>query len=144
VTPPRPRPDPDTAPFWAATLAGRLDLQRCASCGLVVFYPRARCPRCHGDALVWATMSGRGAVYASTVVHRPADESFAAEVPYVVALVDLDEGARLMARIVGCPPEEVRTGMPVTVRFRQVSDEAALPVFVPAETSGTGTRPVSR
>lgn len=132
--PPLPHPDPDSAPYWAATLAGRLDLQRCGSCGLVVFYPRARCPRCHADALAWSTMSGRGTVYASTVVYRPADESFAADVPYVVALVDLEEGARLMTRIVDCPPDTVRTGMPVTARFRRVSDEAALPVFAPAET----------
>jgi len=78
-------------------------------------------------------MSGRGTVYASTVVHRPADESFAAEVPYVVALVDLEEGPRLMTRIVDCPAEDVRTGMPVAVRFLRVSDEAALPVFAPTE-----------
>lgn len=73
-------------------------------------------------------------MYASTVVYRPAGESFAADVPYVIALVDLEEGARLMTRIVDCPPDMVRTGMPVTARFRRVSDEAALPVFAPAET----------
>lgn len=129
--PPLPHPDQDSAAFWAATVAGRLNLQRCDACGLVVMYPRARCPRCHADALRWTTMSGRGTVYAATVVQRPLDESFAAEIPYVVALVDLDEGARLMTRIVDCPPAEVRTGMAVTVRFDRVSDEAALPVFVP-------------
>lgn len=131
MTAPIPHPDPDTAPFWAATLAGRLDLQRCDACRRIVVYPRARCPYCHADALTWTTMSGRGTVYASTIVYRPADESFAADVPYVVALVDLEEGARLMTRIVDCPPASVRTGMAVAVRFRPVSDEAALPVFAP-------------
>jgi uncharacterized OB-fold protein len=131
VTPPIPHPDPDTAPFWAATLAGRLDLQRCDACHRVVVYPRARCPHCHADSLTWTTMSGRGTVYAATIVYRPADESFAADVPYVVALVDLEEGARLMTRIVDCPPEAVRTGMAVAVRFQPVSDDAALPLFAP-------------
>jgi uncharacterized OB-fold protein len=133
VTGPLPRPDPDSAPYWAATLAGRLELQVCDGCGLVVFYPRARCPRCHGETLTWTVLSGRGTVYASTVVHRPADESMARDVPYVVALVDLAEGARLMTRIVDCPPDAVRAGMAVGVRFRRVSDEAALPEFAPLE-----------
>jgi uncharacterized OB-fold protein len=131
VTAPIPHPDPDTARYWAATLAGRLDLQRCDACGRVVMYPRARCPYCHADSLTWTTMSGRGTVYASTIVYRPADDSFAADVPYVVALVDLEEGARLMTRIVDCAPADVRTGMTVKVRFQHVSDEAALPVFAP-------------
>jgi len=131
VAPPIPHPDPDTAPFWAATLAGRLDLQRCDACHRVVAYPRARCPHCHAASLTWTTMSGRGTVYASTIVYRAADASFAADVPYVVALVDLEEGARLMTRIVDCPPEAVRTGMAVAVRFESVSDDAALPLFAP-------------
>jgi uncharacterized protein len=129
---PVPRPDADSARFWAATLAGRLELPRCRSCDRLVWYPRRRCPRCLGDDLDWEVLSGLGTVYASTVVNRAPSESFESEVPYVVALVDLDEGARLMTNIVGCPPETVAIGMRVTVTFRRVSDEAALPLFAPS------------
>lgn len=131
MTPPIPNPDPDSAPFWAATLAGRLELPRCDRCHRIVVYPRPRCPYCHSSSLTWTHLSGRGTVYASTLVYRPADVSFADEVPYVVALVDLEEGGRLMTRIVDCPADEVHTGMAVTVRFQPISDEAALPVFSP-------------
>jgi len=127
---PVPHPDADSARFWAATLAGRLELPRCRSCGQLVWYPRRRCPGCHGDDLDWEVLSGLGTVYASTVVHR-APESFAGPVPYVVALVDLDEGARLMTNIVDCPPETVAIGMRVGVTFQRVSDQAALPLFAP-------------
>lgn len=133
-----PVPDRDSAPFWAATVEGRLDLQRCPSCGLVVFYPRARCQRCHAAGLAWETMTGHGTVYAFTIVHRAPDPSLADAVPYVVALVDLAEGARLMTNIVDCRPDDVRIGMPVAVRFQQVSDQVALPLFRPAQAPGVG------
>lgn len=135
MTPTAPVPDADSAPFWAATLENRLDLQRCRTCGIVVFYPRARCPACHTAELTWETMSGRGVVHAFTIVHRAPDPARAQDVPYVVALVDLDEGARLMTNLVGCAVDDVSVGMPVVVRFHRVSDQAALPLFAPA---GTG------
>lgn len=136
MSPPVPVPDADSARYWAATLEGRLELQRCVACGDLVFYPRARCPACHGDRLTWTVLAGTGSVYAFTVVHRPADPSLADAVPYVVALVTLTEGARLMTNIVDCDPTDVHVGMPVAVQFRHVSDAAALPVFSP-----TGTEP---
>jgi hypothetical protein len=131
VSPPIPVPDADSSRYWAATLEGRLELQRCDACRRLVFYPRARCPRCYGDRLTWTTLAGTGTVHAFTVVHRPADPSLADAVPYVVALVELTEGARLMTNIVGCDPSDVHVGMPVAVSFRPVSDAASLPVFSP-------------
>lgn len=130
--PPAPRPDPETQPFWDAAREGRLDLQRCEPCGLLVWYPRRRCHRCGSDALGWETLSGRGTVHAFTVVHRAPDADLVDRVPYVVALVDLDEGARLMTNVVDCDPGDVRVGMPVSVRFRPLGDTLALPVFGPA------------
>ena len=126
-----PQPDADSTRFWAATLEGRLELQRCRRCDRLVWYPRRRCPNCQADELVWERLSGLGTVYASTVVHRPPTEALAAEVPYVVALVDLDEGARLMTNVVECDPGAVQIGMRVAVTFRPVSDKAALPLFAP-------------
>ena len=106
-------------------------MPRCRSCDRLVWYPRRRCPRCHGDDLAWETLSGLGTVYASTVVHRAPSPQLEDDVPYVVALVDLDEGARLMTNIVECAPESVEIGMRVGVTFRRVSDDAALPLFAP-------------
>lgn len=126
-----PPTDAVTTRFWAAASEGRLELQRCLACGLVVSYPRVRCPRCHADDLAWEAMAGTGTVYSYTVVHRPPEPALADQVPYVVALVDLDEGARLMSNIVGCAPDRVRIGMAVRVRFERVADRIALPLFEP-------------
>lgn len=126
-----PIPDAESRPFWSATLEHRLVMQRCAACGDLVWYPRRRCPRCASDDLPWEELSGAGTIHAFTTVHRPADESFREDVPYVVALVDLAEGARIMTNIVGCDPASLDVGMPVEVVFRPVSDEASLPLFTP-------------
>lgn len=108
-------------------------------CARIVFYPRARCPHCSADALSWATVSGRGTIYSFTVVHRRASTETGQLVPYVVALVDLAEGGRLMTNIVGCPIEEVAIGLPVRVTFKPVSDAVSLPLFVPTTSRAEAT-----
>jgi uncharacterized OB-fold protein len=128
--PPIPNPDPDTRPYWDAAREGRLELQRCTACDVLVWYPRRRCHRCGSDALRWERLSGRATVHAFTVVHRAPDPSVA--VPYVVALVDLVEGARVMTNLVDVDPGDVRIGLAVEVRFRPLDDDVALPVFGPA------------
>jgi uncharacterized OB-fold protein len=128
--PPIPRPDPETQPFWDAAREGRLDLQRCLSCDLLVWYPRRRCHRCGSGDLRWETVSGDATVHAFTVVHRSPDPS--RPTPYVVALVDLVEGARLMTNIVDVDPAAVRIGLAVRVRFRPLDGDIELPVFGPA------------
>ncbi len=130
---PIPIPNAETAPFWTAAREHRLVVQRCLDCGRPRHYPRALCPRCGSSRVEWMECSGRGTVYSYTVVYRPVSEAFAADVPYVVAVVELDEGPHMMTNIVGCPPDRVRVGMPVRVRFKEVSEDAALPLFEPAE-----------
>jgi len=125
---PAPRPDPESAPYWAATLEGRLLVQRCTSCGHHQLYGRAHCLACRGT-VEWVEASGRGTVYSFTVIRQNMSRSFRHLLPYVVALVDLDEGPRLMTNVVGCDPEAVRIGASVQVRFEPVSDEAAIPLF---------------
>ena len=125
---PAPRPDPESAPYWAATVEGRLVVQRCTSCGHHQLYARAHCLVCRAD-VEWVDASGDGVVYSFTVIRQNMSRSFRHLLPYVVALVDLAEGPRLMTNIVGCPPEDVRIGSKVRVRFEPVSDEAALPCF---------------
>ncbi len=120
---PRPAPDGDTRPYWEGAARGELRIQRCETCGQYVFYPRSICPNCHSDQLAWVTASGDGTIYSYTVVHQ-AFGPFAGEPPFVVALVELAEGVRLMTRIVGADGstlEAVTIGAPVRVVFEQVA-----------------------
>jgi uncharacterized OB-fold protein len=128
---PAPVPDADSAPFWEGARAGRLVVQRCLECGRHVFYPRLVCPHCGSSRLEWVTASGRATVYSFTVVHR-APPPFADEAPYVVALVELAEGPRMMTRLTGLKPAEVKVGMPVEVRFVDLDEDFKLPYFGPA------------
>jgi len=129
---PLPVVDAESAPYWAALKEHRLILKRCRDCGRHHFYPRALCPHCHSDALEWADASGRGSIYSYTVARRPAGPAFKADAPYVVAVVDLDEGARMMTNIVTDDVESVRIGQRVAVAFDAVTDEITLPKFRPA------------
>jgi len=126
---PAPVPDVESEPFWAASLEDRLVVQRCTSCGHHQLYGRARCTRCHAGTIEWVDASGLGTVYSRTVIRQNPSRSFRHLLPIAVALVDLDEGPRLMTNIVGRDPEEVQIGARVRVRFEQVSDAAALPLF---------------
>ncbi len=121
-----------SAPFWDATRDRQLLIQWCTACDQPVWFPREVCPGCLGDALEWRPASGRGEVYVCTVEHKPTMPTPFGDEPYVVALVELDEGPRLMTNIVGCPPEAVTVGMPVQVTWEALSDGRNLPLFEPA------------
>jgi uncharacterized OB-fold protein len=116
-----------TRPFWDGIAEGVLRVQRCRACGRHVFYPRAVCPHCTVGELAWVEARGAGVVHSFTVVHR-APAEYREEAPYVVALIDLDEGVRLMTRLVDVAPPEVSVGMPVEVAIR---GEPRLPHFRP-------------
>lgn len=131
-TKPLPQPDAESREFWEGVKARRLQLQRCRACRRLRFYPRAVCPRCLSGEHEWVTVSGRGTLYSFTVCHRGASEAFAADVPYIVALVDLEEGVRLLSNLVGCQPDRARVGMPVQVVFEDASPEITLYKFKPA------------
>lgn len=128
---PAPVPDADSAPYWSAALDGRLVVQRCLHCGRAQLYGRALCTACGGEVR-WEPASGRGTVYSYTVIRQNYARPFRDMLPYVVALVDLAEGPRVMTNIVGCAPDEVTVGMAVRARFEPVSDEAAVALFEPA------------
>jgi len=130
----------ESAPFWDATREGRLLVQWCTGCDRGVFYPRAFCPHCAAprSALEWRTASGRASVYAAVVEHKPeaARVAFSGGEPYCVALVDLEEGVRMMTNVVGCPPADVGSGMAVAVTWEPLSDGRQLPLFRPDAGSG--------
>lgn len=135
---PRPVPDGDSQLYWDGIARGELLLQRCDACQRFLFYPRALCPHCSSDRISWQRASGQGTVYSYTVVHQ-AYGPFAGQVPYVVALVDLDEGVRMMTRIAESPPEAVRIGARVRVTFVEAGEGVTLPYFILASADEEGT-----
>ena len=120
-------PGPD-AQFAAALAQGRFQIQHCSACGQHVFYPRALCPHCGSAQLGWVIASGAAQVYSSTTVLRKAEVGG----DYNVALVDLAEGPRLMSRVDGVPPDQVRIGMAVQARVIDDPAQGKLLVFVAA------------
>lgn len=130
---PAPAVDPESAPFWDGTVEGVLRLQRCRDCGAAQHFPRWSCIRCHSTGLDPFDASGLGTVYSKTVIRQHHMEPYRSWLPYVVALVDLDEGPRMMSNIVGCDPQQVQVGMRVRVLFDPVSPQAAVPLFEPVQ-----------
>ena len=118
--------DPTTAPFWEAAADHRLIVQRCTACGAFQFYPRPFCLECDTDGLEWVPVAGSGTVYAMTTVHLSVDPAL--EPPYVVAVVELDEGPRLVTNLVGAP---AAIGDRVGVAWRERDGAPPLPVFEP-------------
>ena len=127
---PVPVPDEVSAPFWTAADNGSLVVQRCSTCQDLQYPPDITCQRCHGDDLSFIEVSGRGQVYSFATVDRAFHQAFADRLPYVVALIELEEDSkvRLFTNIVDTDLESVRVGMPVQVTFRATGDRM-LPQF---------------
>ena len=132
--PARPAPDPRGPGriYWKSGADGVLRLPRCTACARLFWYPRTHCPHCGSDAIEWVATGGRGHVHTFTVVRQSPDPFFAARVPFVVAMIELDEGPRVMANVVDCAAEAVRIGMPVTVLFERLDEDIHVPLFRPA------------
>jgi len=129
---PIPVPNEDSMEYWAGCREGRLMLQQCEACGHVRFYPRILCTACGKTDTRWIQASGKGTVYTYTVVHRAPSAAFKEDVPYVLALVELDEGPRMMTNLVDTGDRKLEIGMPVSVVFEKMSDEISVPKFKPA------------
>jgi uncharacterized protein len=132
--PPKPRPAPvpdhDSAVYWQGLHDGKLLIQKCQDCNEFQLYPRDRCLACRGPvAFVEAT--GRGTIYSFTVIRQNYSRPFRDWIPYVVALVDLEEGPRLMTNLIDCDPDALQVGMAVQASFDAVSDVAGIALFSP-------------
>ncbi len=122
-------PEPDTEPFWAATADHRLTYQVCRTCGQVVFHPRRHCTCCTRGDLEWRESAGQGSVYTFTVIRQNGQPFFRARIPYVVGLIDLDEGFRMLAEI-AADPDALHVNQRVTVTWED-HPTLSVPVFVP-------------
>lgn len=129
-------PDPDTQPYWDAARDGVLLLRRCRDCGRAHLYPRPFCPTCWSEAVDWEEASGRASLHTWSVVERNDLPPFRDRVPYVAAIVELDEGPRMETNVVDCAPEELAIDMPLEVAFRDEGDDLTVPVFRPASRGG--------
>jgi len=132
---PLPRPTPETQHFWDGTKRGELRLQRCGECDHIYFPPRPFCPACSSRAVEVFKASGRGRLLSYVINYRPHP---AWQAPYAIAIVELDEGPRMMSNIVGCDQtaDALQLDMPLTVKFEQCSEEIFLPLFMP---TGSGS-----
>lgn len=119
-------------PFWEATKQGRLIIQQCNDCNKPIFYPRSGCPHCASADVGWIEASGRGSVYSFTVVESNAPSAFQQDIPFVVAVILLEEGVRMLSNVVQCDPHSLRCDMPVQVVFEAGDGDFVLPKFKPA------------
>jgi uncharacterized OB-fold protein len=128
-----PEPTPETQEYWDGARRGELRIQRCNSCGMAYFFPRPFCPNCSSRDVAWFTASGKGKLYSYVINHRPA-MGWQDAAPYVIAVVELDEGPRMMTNIVGVEPalENLPIDLPVEVEWERQSDEITIPLFHPA------------
>jgi uncharacterized OB-fold protein len=120
-------------PYWEAARNDELHIQRCTGCGKAIFYPRHWCPHCLGQEISWERASGLGRIHSYSTVYQAPFEAFAADAPYVLALVELAEGPVMMANVLNCDPEGVSVGMPVKVCFEERADGFKVPQFEPAD-----------
>jgi len=126
-----PTPDADSKPFWEGCRDHKLRFQKCTACGEVRWPPSILCPRCHSQDTQWIESSGRGTIYTFVVYHQAFHPAFKEKLPYVVAVVQLEEGPMMITNIVGCPPESLECEMAVQVAWDDVSEEFSLPKFQP-------------
>ncbi|MCF8034968.1 MAG: Zn-ribbon domain-containing OB-fold protein [Desulfarculaceae bacterium] len=126
-----PAPDADSKPFWEACRDHKLKFQKCAACGEVRWPASILCPQCHCRDARWIEASGRGIIHTFVVYHQVFNPAFKDQIPYVVAVVELEEGPRLLTNIVDSPPESLSCDLPVEVVWDDISEEFSLPKFRP-------------
>jgi uncharacterized OB-fold protein len=130
---PLPDPTPETREFWDGARRGELRIQRCRACNRAYFYPRPFCPHCSSRDVEWFTASGRGRLHTYVIAHR-GPPGFRDATPYVIAVVELDEGPRMMSNVIGVEPtpEALPVDLRLEATFERQSDEITLPLFRPA------------
>ena len=134
---PTPHPTPDTRTFWEQCKNHRLTFQKCNDCGHVRWPPALVCPRCHSVSHASIESSGKGTVFTYIVYHQAFHPAFQDDLPYVVAVVKLEEGPQFVSNIIGCEPEQVFCDMPVELVWEDISKQFSLPKFQPASIPDT-------
>ena len=129
---PLPGPTLETQPFWDYCKKHELRMQKCPQCGHFRFPPSIVCPKCRSmNEAEWTKLSGRGKVFSFVIFHYLYNKAFAKDIPYIAAVIELEEGRRMMSNVTGCKVEDIKIDMPVEVYFEDITDEFALPKFKP-------------
>jgi len=128
---PLPGLDNVNAEYWKAAREGRLLIQECTSCQHRQWYPRAICTKCAGE-VEWLETEGRGTIHTYTVIRQQGIPAFKVELPYVITMVELEEGPMIFGSMPGIDPDTVSIGMPVEVYFRAATDDTGVPYWRPA------------
>jgi uncharacterized OB-fold protein len=131
-----PIPQGESEFYWNKTSQEQLWLRKCNRCSEAYFYPRDISPCCFSRDTEWTQSSGRGRLYAFSIIYRSPNQGFQEEAPFIVAIIELEEGPRMTSNIVGVDtpsPDKLRIGMPVTVVFDKITDELSLPKFILAK-----------
>ncbi|MBU8906237.1 Zn-ribbon domain-containing OB-fold protein [Desertibacillus haloalkaliphilus] len=124
-----PKPTLETKRYWEGCKNHELLIQQCSDCGAYQFYPRMLCTDCMSRNVEWVNASGTGKISSFTIVRRAPNKAYAADVPYVLALIKLDEGPTMMSNVIECEPEKVKIGMKVEVVFDDWTEEISIPKF---------------
>lgn len=128
---PLPKINADNRTFWEECRNHVLKVQKCLDCGKLRWPPAFVCPHCLEQKSQWVKMSGKGKIFTFAVYHTAFHPGFKKEVPYVVAVVELAEGPRMMSNIIGCDPDEIFCGMPVKITWTDADKQFSIPLFCP-------------
>jgi uncharacterized OB-fold protein len=125
---------PEAKPYWDGLNENKLMLPKCEDCNKAFFYPRIACPHCHSRNVGWVQASGKGKLYSFEIAYRSLNPAFKIEAPYILAMVELEEGPRLMSNLINIDPDPavVKCDMPVEVVFEKQNDDVTIPLFQPA------------
>ncbi len=132
LTPVVPAPTEHGLPYWKGARDHQLEFLRCGNCGRWANYVRLQCPNCGSRDLSWTRCSGRGALYSYSVLHRASSPAFKEKVPYVLAIIELEEGIRMMSHLINCDLAQIEMDMEVEVVFDDLDDDIAVPYFQPS------------
>jgi uncharacterized OB-fold protein len=138
---PLPQPmTPEAKPYWEGARDGKLMIPKCRACGRAFMYPRVLCPFCASREIDWIQASGRGRLYSFEIAHQILNKAFKVKTPVVLAMVELEEGPRLLTNLVDVEPDptKLRCDIPVEVVFAKLTDQVSLPMFRPARAAAGG------
>jgi uncharacterized OB-fold protein len=126
---------PEARPYWEGLKEHKLMLPKCDDCGKAHFYPRVICPHCHSRNISWMQASGKGKLYSFEIAYRSLNRAFKVELPVVLAMVELEEGPRLMSNLINIEPDPavIKCDMPVEVVFEKLTDDCTISLFQPAQ-----------
>jgi uncharacterized protein len=128
---PLPRITDDNKQYWAYCKNHELRMQKCLQCGYIRFPPGIVCPRCHSMQTEWIKLSGQGKIYSFVIYRRAYHPAYRKDIPYIVAIIQLNEGPRMESNVAGCQPEDIRIDMPVEVSFEDIDENISIPKYKP-------------